>query len=104
VYGSAGASVFFQLVTEPICQPAGIGALAINAFYCLGAWLAFRRSWWGAILCSVISLLGAAVLVPYFMTPVNPDPELSLGPGYYLWVFSMVLLVADTVVKRFVLE
>jgi hypothetical protein len=95
LYNTAGVIILIDLVLMPM-HPVGIPALMINFFFCFAVFLAYRRLRAAATGFGVLALIGSGVLIPYLREPANADPELSLGPGYYTWVLSMVLVVISS--------
>jgi hypothetical protein len=75
--------------------------LGFNLLFCLGVFCLLCKLWLPAIGLGILPLVGAVYLVPLGMDGEPPPAEkLILGPGYYLWVSSMVLLVLVGILRK----
>jgi len=90
LYEYSGFKVVYVIIINPM-YPFAVGILWINGLFG-GCWLLSYIGGYRffAVPMGTLALLGAVIFFPPF---ADADNGLTLGPGYYTSLFSMVLLV-----------
>jgi hypothetical protein len=87
---NSGFRIVYEMIIDPM-YPFGMVILCINGLFG-GCWLLSHLGGYRfvAVPTGTLALLGTAFFFPSFF---DADDGLTLGPGYYTWLFSMALLV-----------
>jgi hypothetical protein len=97
-YRSSGAAVLIDMVSDSKCPFLDWAALLPNLGFMFGIWCIATLQWGVARFAATLAVV-CGLLVPAFLLALQPDQDLDLGVGYYLWLLSFGLLAVAAWVK-----